>query len=254
MTRYNAQQIQLRPNVPLSARVPSNGGEPLSGVTVSEQARQELAGYYAQQECWDTNVSRVIDELERNNMLDNTHVLIFADHGDMHGSQGQFLKTTPYEEAVCIPLIVAGSEAFYDGHLTGDCATLFSAVDMAPTTLGLCDLEAPTWMEGHDYSSRRLASRTKAPEPDSLYLQNVIPTGHPWSVNEAYRGLVTRDGWKYVCFENQSWLMFNLAEDPYEQVNIAFNSLYRRERKALIDRLSQWISDTGDKLEVPIYY
>lgn len=254
MARYNAEQIKLRPNVPLSANLPSVPGEPLTHVKIAERARQELAGYYAQQECWDANVGRVLDELARNNMLDNTHIMIFADHGDMHGSQGQFLKTTAYEEAIRIPMILAGSEAFYDGHLTGDCATLFGAVDLAPTTLGLCGLQAPGWMEGHDYSSRRLAARTKAPEPDSLYLQNVIPTGHPWSVNQAYRGLVTRDGWKYVCFANQSWLMFNLAEDPYEQVNLAFNSLYRKERKGLIDRLNQWTHDTGDQFEIPTQY
>jgi hypothetical protein len=46
-----------------------------------------------------------------------------------------------------------------------------------------------------------------AAEPDSVYLQNVIPTGHPDSINTPYRGLVTRDGWKYVCFENRSWLL-----------------------------------------------
>ena len=254
MTRYNAEQIKLRPNVPLYANVPSRNRAEIEHTTVAERARQELAGYYAQQECWDANIGRVIEELEHNNMLDNTHVLIFADHGDMHGSHGQFLKTNPLEESVRIPMFVTGSEAFYEGHQTGSTETLFGAVDLAPTTLGLCDLEAPAWMEGHDFSGRRLANRPKAAEPDSMYLQNVIPTGHPDSINEAYRGLVTRDGWKYVCFANQSWLMFNLEDDPYEQVNVAFNSLYRRERKMLIDRLNQWIQDTGDKFDLPTFY
>jgi arylsulfatase A-like enzyme len=63
--------------------------------------------------------------------------------------------------------------------------------------------------------------------------------------------LVTKDGWKYVCFEGRSWLMFNLNEDPYEQMNVAHNNLYRAERKKLIARLNQWVNDTGDKFSIP---
>lgn len=48
--------------------------------------------------------------------------------------------------------------------------------------------------------------------------------------------------------------MFNLADDPYEQVNVAFNSIYRQERKMLIERLRLWIHDTGDSFDVPTIY
>ena len=71
-------------------------------------------------------------------------------------------------------------------------------------------------------------------------------------VNTAWRGIVTREGWKYCCFANSSWLMFNLNEDPYELVNLAHDHKYRVERKKLIERLKQWISDTGDKFDVPV--
>lgn len=253
MGHYNAEQLTLRQNVPRGAKLPQAGAGDILGnqLTIEERARQELAGYYAQIETWDWNVGRIIDTLSQQGLLTNTHIMMFADHGDMHGSHGQFLKTNPLEESVRIPMIISGAESFYDGHLTGRPATLFSQVDIAPTTLGLCGLAAPEWMEGHDYSGHRLASRPKPVDADSMYLQNVIPTGHPDSINTPYRGLVTRDGWKYVCLPNQSWLMFNLIEDPYEQVNVAFNARYKIERNQLINRLKQWVSDTGDKFIVP---
>ena len=85
-----------------------------------------------------------------------------------------------------------------------------------------------------------------------MYLEVVIPpAGQGDVIDQPYRGLVTRDGWKYVCFENQSWLMFNLIEDPYEEVNVAFNLKYKAERAKLIARLKQWVADTGDKFQVP---
>ncbi len=253
MGRYNAEQITLRPNVPRLANQPGAGSDKVLGevLSIAERSRQELAGYYAQIDNWDWNIGRILDTLSQTGLLTNTHIMIFADHGDSHGSHGQFLKTNPYEEAMSIPMIVSGSESFYDGHLTGTPDTLFGAVNIAPTTLGLCGLAAPEWMEGRDFSGHRLASRPKPAEPDSMYLQNVIPTGHPDSINTPYRGLVTRDGWKYVCFPDQSWLMFNLIDDPYEQVNVAFNSIYRKERSQLIDRLKQWVAGTGDSFKIP---
>ena len=106
-------------------------------------------------------------------------------------------------------------------------------------------------MEGTDYSHYRVQKPAAGPEPDSAYLQNVIPVGHADSINTPYRGLVTKDGWKFVAFENQSWLMFNLNEDPYEEANLALNNAFRTERKRLLGRLHQWVADTGDKFELP---
>ena len=71
------------------------------------------------------------------------------------------------------------------------------------------------------------------------------------NLNKPYRAIVTRDGWKYACFEGQSWLLFDLNEDPYELANLAHDGQYKAERRKLIARLKQWIADTGDKFPVP---
>jgi arylsulfatase A-like enzyme len=236
---HNPAQVQLRPNVPQVDRV-------------LDQARNELAGYYAMIENFDWNIGRIRAALEEAGLAFNTHIVFFSDHGDMHGSHGQFRKTSPWEESIRVPMIISGEQPFY-GRKSGKSPVLFSNVDIAPTTLGLCGIDKPGWMEGTDYSSRRLGSRPMDNEPDSAYLQCVVPTGHAHSVDRAWRGIVTNDGWKYVCFENFPWLMFNLNEDPYEQVNLAYNSLYRKEHKRLNDRLQRWINETEDSFSLPVY-
>jgi arylsulfatase A-like enzyme len=167
----------------------------------------------------------------------------------MHGSHGQFRKTTPWEESTRIPFILGGTRDRYRLRC-GECDGLVNHVDIAPTTLGLCGIIPPDWMRGHDYSDQRRYGSTES-MPDSALLQCVIPTGHADSVDRTWRGIVTRDHWKYVVLEGQPWLMFNLNEDPYEQANLAHNTRYRAERRRLHERLAQWLADTDDAFALP---
>jgi len=237
MRRHNPAALTLRPNVPPVGRITS-------------QARRELAGAYAQIENLDWNLGRVRQALVEAGLDLDTHIIFFSDHGDMHGSHGQFRKTCPWEEAIRVPLIIGGLQPMYAAR-NGRPQALLNHVDIAPTTLGLCGLEAPDWMRGVDYSGLRLAERPAPPEPDSVYLQNVIPTGHADSIDRPWRGLVSAEGWKYVALEGQPWLLFNLNEDPYELANLAHNSRFASERKSLNDRLAQWVADTGDQFKLP---
>jgi arylsulfatase A-like enzyme len=237
MARHIPAQIALRPNVPAIPRV-------------VEQARCELAGYYAMIENADWNVGRVLRKLDETGLADRTHVLFFSDHGDMHGSHGMFRKTNPWEESIRIPCLVSGLRTAY-AHRRGRVTAPINHVDIAPTTLGLCGITIPDWMEGTDYSGYRLHEKPVSDEPDSAYLQCVIPTGHSDSVDRPWRGVVTRDGWKYVALAAHPWLLFNLNEDPYEQANLALNPRFHAERSKLQERLAAWISDTGDQFALP---
>ena len=238
MQRHNPSDISFRRNVP---DIPY----------VTETAKRELAGYYAQIENLDYNIGRIVDKLSESELFWNTHIIFFSDHGDMHGSHGMFKKTNPYEESVRIPFIISGAGRRYRPYLNGKSTAMINHVDIAPTTLGLCDIEIPPWMEGTDYSAYRLDTKKRGLEPDSLFMQSVIPTGHGDSIEFAWRGVVTQDGWKYVCFQHQHWLLYNLNEDPYEQVNLACNPKYSKVRSRLKNELEKWIVNTGDEFKLP---
>ncbi|MFW6303858.1 MAG: sulfatase [Candidatus Sumerlaeota bacterium] len=234
---YNPSQLEMRPNVPHIPRV-------------QQQARQELAGAYAQIENLDYNVGRVREALAETGLEEDTYIVFFSDHGDMHGSQGQFRKTNPFEESIRIPFLISTGPTRYN-HRSWGRDSVINHVDIAPTTLGLVGIDKPEWMVGYDYSGMVFRNRESTAPPESAFLQNVIPTGHGNSCDRPYRGVVTRDGWKYVALEGQPWLLFNLNEDPYEQANLAHNSQYRQQRNRLNDLTREWIESTGDAFELP---
>lgn len=237
MQRHSPGVLQLRANVPAIPRVEIH-------------ARRELAGYYAMIENLDWNLGRIRAALDEAGLAHNTHIIFLSDHGDMHGSHGQFRKTSPWEESIRVPFIIGGHTPRY-ANQSGYQNVPINHVDIGPTSLGLCGIAPPDWMVGTDYSGYRLHKKEVVDEPDSAFLQLVVPTGHAHSTDRPWRGVVTQDGWKYVALEGQPWLMFNLNEDPYELANLAHNTHFDRERRQLQERLAAWIDQTGDQFSLP---
>jgi arylsulfatase A-like enzyme len=243
MARHRPANIQLQDNVP---PIPS----------VQSRARVELAGYYAAIERIDESVGRIRDELRSLGIDQETYVLFFSDHGDMHGAHGQFRKMAPWEESIRIPFLVAGPTR--KSYKNQNCRALVNHVDIAPTTLGLCGITPPPTMDGFDYSRWILQRGVPDDElPKSAYLSLPVPTAMSEvlveeGIDRPFRGIVTRDGWKYVAFENQPWLMYNLGEDPLEMMNLVHDFKYWGKRQQLHELLLEWIKRTEDDFELPL--
>ena len=238
MRHYRPADIKLRGNVP-----------PIEHI--QEQARRELAGYYALIENLDHNLGRIRDHLESLGLTGNTIVVYSSDHGDHHGSQGHFRKMTPYQEAIHVPFVVGGHCDRHYG-LRHESDSLLNHVDVAPTLLGLCGIDTPAAMAGYDYSSEsRRGPARPDDQPDAALLQAVIPTGHGPSVDLPWRGIVTRDGWKYVAFSGAPYLMFNLRDDPLERCNLAHHAHAAPRRAALQQRLKHMLDVVGDDFDLP---
>ncbi len=239
LEKYTPSGISLRRNVPPVARI-------------RKEAKKDLAGYYAMIENLDYNVGRIIQLLENLDILKNTYVIFFSDHGDMHGSHGKILKCVPWEESIRIPFIVSGGSCLE--RKSRKYSYPLNHVDIAPTTLGIAGIKIPEWMRGFDYSPA-VFGRPCGDTPDSAFLQLVNPgwgpTGFAVDRERPWRGIVTAGGWKYAVLEHQPWVMYNLNEDPYELVNLALDRRYLAQRKCLQTQLAQWLKRNGDDFPVP---
>lgn len=238
LARHDPATITLRPNVPPVPRI-------------IERSRRDLAGYYAAIENLDWNLGRIWAALEELNLKDDTYVCFFSDHGDMHGSHGHFHKSSPWEESIRIPCVVAGGRIPAHGARTSDAP--MNHVDFAPTSLGLCGIAVPEWMAGTDFSSHLLPGGRPDParEPRSAYIQQCVRKDFGGCNDRTWRGVRRTDGWKYVCLEGQPLLLVNLSEDPYELANLAYQPEYRGIRAELTRELQAWIDRTGDSFTLP---
>ena len=106
------------------------------------EKREAAACYYASITEIDAQFGNILDKLEAAGQLENTIVVLTADHGELLGAHGLYCKNfSAYEEIYNVPLIMAGpgiasgvtSDARVGTHEL--CPTLLDLVDAEPITV-----------------------------------------------------------------------------------------------------------------------
>jgi iduronate 2-sulfatase len=103
--------------------------------------RRLIHGYYASASYVDAQIGKVIDELNRSGLTENTLIVLWGDHGFHLGDLGIWTKHTNYEQANRIPLLIIAPGVTKPGSSTRQLA---ESVDIFPTLAELAGLPAPT--------------------------------------------------------------------------------------------------------------
>jgi iduronate 2-sulfatase len=109
--------------------------------------RQLIHGYYASTSFVDAQIGRVIDELDRLGLADDTIIVLWGDHGFHLGDLGIWTKHTNYEQANHIPLLIIAPGITQPGAST---CQLAESVDIFPTLAELAQLPAPAGPQSID--------------------------------------------------------------------------------------------------------
>jgi len=222
---YTADGIALRKNWKAGAK--RNG------------TAKDIAGYYSAIACLDQEIGRLLSRLDKLGMRDNTIVYFLSDHGDMLGSQGAFLKRKPWEESTLVPGIFRWPGVLPAGVRLD---APFSHIDVVPTLLGLCGIQAPESMPGFNYADylRRRSNKTPSHANLQIYTKTELSEFDPW------RGLRTRR-YKYARFRNEPWVLYDLKADPFEQANLIAQSGHRKLIGRFDAEIERHMERTGDK-------
>ena len=108
-------------------------------------ARQAIQSYYASITFADAQVGRILDGLEASGLAENTVVVFTSDHGYHMGEHGHWQKTTLFENAARVPLIISSPAARAKGEVAETPAEM---VDFYPTLAELCGLTPPDTVSG----------------------------------------------------------------------------------------------------------
>ncbi|MEZ5328336.1 MAG: sulfatase [Verrucomicrobiales bacterium] len=105
-----------------------------------ELKRNLIHGYYASASFTDAQIGKVLSELDRLELTENTIVILWGDHGFHLGDLGIWTKHTNYEQANRIPILISAPRVTTPKSSTRQLA---ESVDIFPTLAELAGLPAP---------------------------------------------------------------------------------------------------------------
>ncbi len=175
-----------------------------------EQVLAARRGYYAMTSYIDDKLAELQRELERFGVLDDTVVVFISDHGDQIGEHGMFFKRTFREWSTRIPMIFAGP-----GIPEGERRSApVSLIDLFPTILGVAGVDGDpaglTGIQGCDLFPDEGREESRPVIIDYNGEGTIAPTR-----------TVVQGRYKYVYVHQQDELLYDLAADPEEWVNLA---------------------------------
>ncbi len=108
-------------------------------------ARQAIQAYYASITFADAQLGQILDTLNETGLAKKTIVVFTSDHGYHMGEHGYWQKTTLFENAARVPLIIAGPGTTAAGQTA---ETPVEMVDFYPTLAELSGLNPPASLSG----------------------------------------------------------------------------------------------------------
>jgi arylsulfatase A-like enzyme len=237
--------------------------------------RKDWASYLASWEATDREVGKIIADLKREGVYENTVIFFFTDHGMNHLRGKQFL----YDEGIQVPLIIRLPENRKAGSVEDH---LVLHIDVGVSSLALAGIPLPENVHGKNLFKEDepprdyiISARDRSDETPEIirclrtrqfkyirnfmsYLSHTQPNQHKdkkmimKNMRELYAvGKLT---------ELQSFIfkktrppeeLYNIEIDPHETQNLAYDPQYQETVSDLREKLYHWMEETGDLGLIP---
>ncbi len=190
----------------------------------------------------DSLVKRVVNALEKKNILENTIIFIFADHGESHAEHNiYFNHYGPYGTVYQVPLIIFGKGIPKNKRIK----SFIQHEDLAPTIFNILNINhSPTLFDGGSLIPLMNGEKEKIRDhafmvENSSIRKKIIRTKKYSYMESASK----EDATCKVCNKIHQGVieLYDLENDPGENINIA-----KKNKKALIEmklKLNKTIKD-----------
>jgi len=210
------------------------------GALGPEAVRTARQGYYGSVSQVDDQVGRILEALEKRRWLDETLILVTADHGDMTGDHNLWRKSYAYDSSARIPMLMRWPTGLVSAPRGQVLSQVVELRDVLPTLLDAASATIPDAVDGA--SLLRLARGQTAGWREWLDLEHDIcysPENHWNALTDGHRKYIyhARDG------EQQ---FFDLDRDPRETRDLAGDPAYAAQVRQWRQRLVSHFAERGE--------
>jgi arylsulfatase A-like enzyme len=242
----------------------------------TKNVREDLARHCDNIAQMDQQVHEILRQLEEDNLVENTVVFFFSDHGDGLPRAKRWL----YDSGLRVPLIIRWPGKLTPATVNSD---LVSFVDLAPTVLSIAGIAAPSHLQGQaflgpDKQPPReyvFGARDRIDESydwvravrDQKFklIRNFYPE-KPYVLPVPYRNrgltmqdLLRMDKESQLTGPQRIWFskirppeeLYDLETDPHEIENLIAQPEFQPVADRLREALEDWMSEIEDKGGIP---
>ena len=215
----------------------------LSGKELSKWKFQRyMKDYLAVAKSMDRNIGKILDYLDKNNLVENTVLVYVSDQGFYLGEHGWFDKRFMYEESLKTPFLIRYPTLIKPGtHIT----RFASNIDWAPTILDLAQVKIPAEVQGVSLVPVLKNNQVKQWKDELYYHYYEYPEPHHVSPHFGIR----TPQYKLIRFYNAktNWEFYDLKKDPSEMKNSIHDKNYQSTISNLKTKLAILIDKYEDK-------
>jgi len=189
------------------------------------QWEEAVAAYLACVHFVDAQLGIVLDALDAGPHADNTVVVLWGDHGWHLGEKQHWGKSTGWERATRVPLVIAPAKRSAGEFAAGGrCAEPVSLIDLYPTLIDACGLGPQPGLDGTS-----LVPQLRNPQSESNRAVVATFEGKHFSVRDRR--------WRYIHYSEGSEELYDHQVDAAERQNIAAEPQHRETKQ----RLTSWL-------------
>ena len=207
----------------------------------AEQVRRSRQGYYGSISFIDEQIGRIMETLTRRNLLEETLIIFFSDHGDMLGDHNFWRKSYAYAGSARVPMMVRWPEGMLSARRGSTRDETVELRDVLPTFLDAAQAAPARPLDGRSLL-QLIAGRDDSGWRKFLDLEHGVcygPENH-WNALADAR-------YKYIFHAlDASEQLFDLARDPGELHDLSADPASEAALKEWRQRMITHLAPRGD--------
>ncbi|WP_413431283.1 sulfatase [Crateriforma spongiae] len=203
----------------------------------NSQLKNLTRSYLASVSFVDSQVGRILDQLDASGLSDSTIVVLWSDHGYHMGEKAVSGKNTLWQRSTRVPLIISVPNGLTDHQIAANvkCESPAELLDLYPTLCELTGLSVPEGQEG-------LSLVPQLEDPADVRERPAICT------HNAGNHSVCDTRWRYIVYADGGEELYDRAADPLEHRNLLAGDSDRSQYDSVVKRLSAYLPETEKPL------
>ena len=193
----------------------------------------------------DDSIGRVMDQLKKMGIHDETLVIYMGDNGFMFGEHGLIDKRVAYETSIRVPMLMQCPDLFDGGNVVEE---VVANIDVAPTVMNAMGIEKPAHMDG--------LSMTPLAQGKDVKWREYFLYNYYWEKNFPHSPTVFAlrgEKYKYITYYGlwDTDELYDIASDPNESKNLIDDPKFKETAKMMEEQLYARMADLGG-MEIPL--